>query len=385
MRIVDNFVKHRKHKKEMSYEINNIQKEFKEIHSIISFHRDRAYRAVNIEVILTNWEVGKYVSQKLKNAEWGQSVVDNLVNYLKKEQPDLKGYNRRTIYRMVQFYETYSTIEFVSATLSQIENVEKENDMIVSAMPTQLHDESSVLSLLILTNWTSHLEILSGCKIDEERVFYILLSHKEKLTYRELRRQIESSVYERSLLGEKQQSNKLKEAYPSARQLFKDSYMVDFLNLPEVHSEKSLQQGLIEQMRNFILDLGRDFIFMDSEYRLQVGMNDYKIDLLFFHRGLQCLVAIELKTTKFKPEYMGQLDFYLEALDRDVRKANENPSIGILLCKSADSEAVEYSLSRSLSPTMVAEYKQKLIPKEVLQKHLREYYEGMVNDKIDEI
>lgn len=369
----------------MSYEINNIQKEFKEIHSIISFHRDRAYRAVNIEVILTNWEVGKYVSQKLKNAEWGQSVVDNLVNYLKKEQPDLKGYNRRTIYRMVQFYDTYSTIELVSATLSQIKNIEKENNLIVSAMPTQLHDESSVLSLLILINWTSHLEILSGCKIDEERVFYILLSYKEKLTYRELRRQIESSVYERSLLGEKQQSNKLKERYPSARQLFKDSYMVDFLNLPEVHSEKSLQQGLIEQMRNFILDLGRDFIFMDSEYRLQVGMNDYKIDLLFFHRGLQCLVAIELKTTKFKPEYMGQLDFYLEALDRDVRKENENPSIGILLCKSADSEAVEYSLSRSLSPTMVAEYKQKLIPKEVLQKHLREYYEGMVDDKIDKI
>lgn len=381
MRIVDNFVKYRKHKKEMSYEINNIQKEFKEIHSIISFHRDRAYRAVNIEVILTNWEVGKYVSQKLKNAEWGQSVVDNLVNYLKKEQPDLKGYNRRTIYRMVQFYDTYSTIELVSATLSQIKNIEKENNLIVSAMPTQLHDESSVLSLLILINWTSHLEILSGCKIDEERVFYILLSYKEKLTYRELRRQIESSVYERSLLGEKQQSNKLKETYPSARQLFKDSYMVDFLNLPEVHSEKSLQQGLIEQMRNFILDLGRDFIFMDSEYRLQVGMNDYKIDLLFFHRGLQCLVAIELKTTKFKPEYMGQLDFYLEALDRDVRKENENPSIGILLCKSADSEAVEYSLSRSLSPTMVAEYKQKLIPKEVLQKHLREYYEGMVDEK----
>lgn len=362
----------------MPFEINNIQKEFKEIHSIISFHKDRAYRAINIEVILTNWEIGKYVSQKLKNAEWGQSVIDNLVNYLKKEQPNLKGYNRRTIYRMVQFYETYSTIEFVSATLSQIENIEKENDMIVSAMPIQLPDESSVLSLLILTNWTSHLEILSGCNIDEERIFYILLSHKEKLTYRELRRQIESSVYERSLLGEKQQLNKLKETYPSAKQLFKDSYMVDFLNLPELHSEKSLQQGLIEQMKNFILDLGRDFIFMDNEYRLQVGMNDYKIDLLFFHRGLQCLVAIELKTTKFKPEYMGQLDFYLEALDRDVRKENENPSIGILLCKTADSEAVEYSLSRSLSPTIVAEYKQKLIPKEVLRKHLREYYEGIV-------
>lgn len=365
----------------MSYEINNIQKEFKEICSIISFHKDRAYRAVNTEVILTNWEVGKYVSQKLRNSEWGQGVVDNLVDYLKKEQPDLKGYNRRTIYRMVQFYDTYSSTEFVSAMLSQIVKIEKEDDTIVSAMPTQLQDNSSVLSLLILTNWTSHLEILAGCKVDEERIFYILLSHKEKLTYRELRRQIESSVYERSLLGEKQQSVKLKETYPSAKQLFKDSYMVDFLNLPEVHSELSLQQGLIEQMKKFILDLGRDFIFMGNEYRLQVGMTDYKVDLLFFHRELQCLVAMELKTTKFKPEYMGQLDFYLEALDRDVRKANENPSIGILLCKSADSEAVEYSLSRSLSPTMVTEYKQKLIPKEVLRRHLREYYEEMLNEK----
>jgi predicted nuclease of restriction endonuclease-like (RecB) superfamily len=363
----------------MSYEINNIQKEFKEVHSIISLHKDRAYRAVNTEAILTNWEVGKYVFQKIKNASWGTGIVDNLVDYLKKEQPDLKGYNRRSIYRMVQFYETYSSTAFVSATLTQMKDVEKEYNIIMSATPTQLQNEPSVLSLLILVNWTSHLEILAGCKINEERIFYILLSHKEKPTYRELRRQIEASVYERSLLGEKQQSNKLKETYPSAKQLFKDSYMVDFLNLPKVHSEKSLQQGLIEQMKNFILDLGRDFIFMGNEYRLQVGMTDYKVDLLFFHRELQCLVAMELKTTKFKPEYMGQLDFYLEALDRDVRKANENLSIGILLCKSADSEAVEYSLSRSLSPTMIAEYKQKLIPKEVLREHLREYYEGMVD------
>lgn len=364
----------------MSYEINNIQKEFKEVHSIISFHRDRAYRAVNTEVILTNWEVGKYVSQKLKNAEWGQNVVDNLVSYLKKEQPDLKGYNRRTIYRMVQFYDTYSSTEFVSIQLTQIKEIDNELNIIMSNELTQFKNDSEILKLLVLINWSSHLEILSGCKTDEERIFYILLSYREKLYVKELRRQIESSVYERSLLGEKQQSIKLKETYPSAKQLFKDSYMVDFLNLPEVHSEKSLQQGLIEQMKNFILDLGRDFIFMGNEYRLQVGTTDYKVDLLFFHRELQCLVAMELKTTKFKPEYMGQLDFYLEALDRDVRKENENPSIGILLCKSADSEAVEYSLSRTLSPTMVAEYKQKLIPKEVLRKHLREYYEGMVDE-----
>lgn len=364
----------------MSYEINNIQQEFKEVHSIISFHKDRAYRAVNTEVILTNWEVGKYVSHKLKNAEWGTGVVDNLVDYLKKEQPNLKGFDKRAIYRMVEFYDVYSNDEFVGTASPQIQRLVSKDNIIVGTVSPQIGEENKILSFLALINWSSHIEILSGCKLNEERICYILLACKEHLSVRELRRQIEASVYERSLLGERQQSNKLKETYPLAKQLFKDSYMVDFLNLPEIHSEKSLQQGLIEQMKNFILDLGRDFIFMGNEYRLQVGMTDYKVDLLFFHRELQCLVAVELKTTKFKPEYMGQLDFYLEALDRDIRKPNEKPSIGILLCKSADSESVEYSLSRSLSPT-VAEYKQKLIPKEVLRKHLREYYEGMVDDK----
>ncbi|MFV0554003.1 MAG: YhcG family protein [Mangrovibacterium sp.] len=342
--------------------MNDIIQDFQEVQAIISFHRERAYRAVNEEMILTNWEIGKYVSAKLKKSDWGKGVVDGLVSFLKQSQPDLMGFNRRNIYRMVRFYDTYGSIEFSG---------------IVSALPTQI-EETTVLSLLTLVNWTSHLEILSGCKQAEERIFYMMLSHQEKLTYRELRRQIEVGVYERSLLGEQRQSIRLKEEYPSATQLFKDSYMVDFLDLPKSYNEKDLQQGLIAQMRDFILDLGRDFIFMGHEYRLQVGMTDYKVDLLFFHRELQCLVAMELKTTKFKPEYMGQLDFYLEALDRDVRKPNENPSIGILLCKSADNEAVEYSLSRSLSPTMVSEYKQKLIPKDVLRTHLREYYEQML-------
>lgn len=363
----------------MAYEINNTQKEFKEIYSIISFHRSRAYQAVNTEIILTNWEIGKYVSNKIRNSDWGTGVVNKLVEYLKEQQPDLKGYNRRTIYRMVQFYETYSSPEFVSIGLTQMDVAQNNQSIIMSNELTQFEKDGEILKLLVLINWSSHLEILSGCKLDEERIFYILLAYNEKLYVKELRRQIDSGVYERSLLGETKQFPKLKESYPLANQLFKDSYMVDFINLPDVHSEKSLQQGLVEQMKKFILDLGRDFIFMGNEYRLQVGMTDYKVDLLFYHRGSQCLVAMELKTTKFKPEYMGQLDFYLEALDRDVRKENENPSIGILLCKSANSEAVEYSLSRSLSPTMVAEYKQKLIPKEVLRKHLREYYEGMIN------
>ena len=359
----------------MGYEVNKIQSQFEELKSIIISHKNRAFQAVNTELITTYWEVGKFVSKKTKTAEWGTGAVDQLVDYLKKEQPDLVGYNKRSIYRMVKFYETYSSPEFVSAVLSQIKLADIQKDTIVSASLTQFGYEQQVVPFLSLINWTSHLEILTGCKGVEEKIFYILLSYREKLNYRELSRQIESSVYERSLLGEKKQSLKLKETYPTAKQLFKDRYMVDFLNLPENHSEKTLQQGIIQQMKKFILDLGKDFIFMGEEYPIQVGMTDFKIDLLFFHRGLQCLVAIELKTTKFKPEHTGQLDFYLEALDRDVRKENENPSIGILLCKSADASVVEYSLSRSLSPSLIAAYEQQLIPKEVLRAHLNEYYD----------
>lgn len=267
---------------------------------------------------------------------------------------------------MVRFYNEYSSVEFASAIPTQIKE-----QAIASDCLTQFEEEHIVLALLIQISWSAHLEIMSGCTTAEERIFYILLCSKENLTYQELRRQIDACIYERSLLGNTKQSLILKETYPNARRIFKDSYMVDFLNLPDNHDEKSLQRGLVREMKNFILDLGKDFLFMGEEYRLQVGMKDFRIDLVFFHRGLQCLVAMEIKTNEFKPEYIGQLDFYLEALDRDVKKENENPSIGILLCKSADSQVVEYALSRSLSPTMIAEYKRQLIPKEVLQEHLQ--------------
>jgi RecB family endonuclease NucS len=149
----------------------------------------------------------------------------------------------------------------------------------------------------------------------------------------------------------------------------------DFLNLTDSHTESDLQKGLINQMKNFILELGKDFLFIGEEYKVQVGNSDFYIDLLFYHRGLQCLVAFELKADKFKPEHLGQLNFYLEALDRDVKRQNENPSIGILLCKDKDSEVVEYALSRSLSPTMVSQYETQLPDKKLLQQKLQELFE----------
>lgn len=159
---------------------------------------------------------------------------------------------------------------------------------------------------------------------------------------------------------------------------FRDSYVFEFLNLPDPHTESDLQKGLIRQMKDFILELGRDFLFVGEEYKVQVGNSDFYLDLLFYHRGLQCLVVFELKADKFKPEHLGQLNFYLEALDRDVKKTNENPSMGVLLCKDKDSEVVEYALSRSLSPTMVSEYKTQLPDKKLLQQKLHELFDSDV-------
>jgi len=171
----------------------------------------------------------------------------------------------------------------------------------------------------------------------------------------------------------------LRESNPGITNTFKDGYILDFLNLPESHSESELQLGLIRQMKYFILELGKDYLFIGEEYRLLVGNSDFYIDLLFYHRGLQCLVAFELKADKFKPDHLGQLNFYLEALDRDVKKPNENPSIGVLLCKDKDSEVVEYALSRSLSPTMVSEYQTQLPDKKLLQQKLHELFDNEDN------
>jgi len=183
------------------------------------------------------------------------------------------------------------------------------------------------------------------------------------------------------MIGNTKLSTTLRETNQDISNTFKDSYVFEFLSISELHSERELQRGLLKQMKNFILELGKDFLFIGEEYKLQVGNSDFYIDLLFYHRGLQCLIAFELKADKFKPDHLGQLNFYLEALDRDVRKNNENPSIGVLLCKDKDSEVVEYALSRSLSPTMVSEYKTQLPDKKLLQQKLHELFENETDMK----
>ncbi len=375
--------------------MKSIQKSFEEIRSIIVTHRSSASRGVNTESILMNWEIGSYISARLKSNEWGSKVVTELSEYLRVQDPTLKGYSRRNLYNMVAFYEAYSTTEFIEIEQKLVgKKFEKlQASSIVQMKTAQLPIHSNEIvqmpsaqleyppQVLFLTTFSNHVEIINRCRTNEERLFYILYSFKENLKYKELQRCIQTDTYS-TLLGDKKNLSKgLKEIYPNSEILFKDTAFVDFLNLPQKHTESKLHKGLLENMKKFVLELGKDFIFMDSEYPLNVGGSTFKVDLLFFHRGLQCLVAVELKTKSFKPEHLGQLEFYLEALDRDVKRSNENPSIGILLCPSADHSVVEYAMSRSLSPTMITEYKRLLIPKDVVAKNLNEYCSFVIEEK----
>ena len=371
--------------------IKSTEQQFSEVANIILQHKSRATKAVNEELLLTAWHVGGYVSGKLKSEEWGSKVVSQLSEYIRTQHPDIKGYSRRSLYNMVMFYEEYSSTtfidtvgkylnsEFVQSASAQIETSSitpsTEADIIVqmaSAQIVQMPFEQ-MPKILELTSLSNHIEILCRCKSNEERLFYILYANKENLSYKELQRCISNQTYA-ALLGNKNNMSKgLLEAYPNAPIMFKDTLFVDFLNLPKRHSEAKLKNSLVEHMKQFILELGKDFIFMDQEYKLNVGASTYKADLLFYHRGLQALVAVELKKTKFHPRDLGQLEFYLEALDRDVKRSNENPSIGIVLCPEADRVVVEYAMSRSMSPTMIAEYKRILIPQERMQQQLNEF------------
>ncbi|SCW38388.1 YhcG family protein [Mucilaginibacter sp. NFR10] len=326
-----------------------VEKQFIEVIGLINQSRFNAYKAVNTELIDLYWKIGEYISNRVSNEEWGKSIVSSLAIYIQTVEPNLKGFSDKNLWRMKQFYETYKEHQNLSALL-------REN------------------------TWTNNLAIFSRCRSMEEKEFYLRLCAKELYSSRELERQMNSGVFERVMIGNQKLSSVMREMTPNISNAFKDTYVFEFLNLPEIHSEGDLQHALILQMKNVILELGKDFLFMEEQYRIQVGNSDFFIDLVFFHRSLQCLIAFELKVDKFKPEHLGQLNFYLEALDRDVKKVHENPSIGILLCKSKDTEVVEYALSRNLSPALVAEYQTILPNKTFLQNKFHQLFVDSTNN-----
>ena len=287
---------------------------------------------------------------------------------------------------MKDFYQTWHTLDW---------DAFKKDGKVIDRLPTKnplINDNQTptfvvtlspqfinLNNILPLLSWSHHIEILGKTKSLEEKVFYTLLSIKERYTVRELRRQIETSLYERQKLSNARLDN---DVHPNAAiipQIFRDKYIFEFLDLQEPYSETDLQKALVKRLKQFLLEIGRDFSFIGEEYRIQVGSQDFFLDLLFYHRELQCLVVFELKTAAFQPEFLGKLNFYLEALDREVKKPHENPSIGILLCTSNDREIVEFALSRSISPTLIAEYETRLLNKDLLRQLLREWTEKITS------
>lgn len=317
---------------------------FDAIVELIDAARLRAYRAVNTALIELYWQIGEHISRKIAAAAWGDGVVDRLAAHIARTEPGLRGFTRPNLFRMRQFYEAYAgACEKVSALLRQIP-------------------------------WTHHLTILGQSKSLEEREFYLRLVAQEKWSSRELERQFKFALFERTMAQPPKVSAALARVHAEAAGVFKDAYMLEFLGLPALHSESELHGRLLAKLRQFLIELGRDFCFVGSEFPVQVGARDFALDLLFFHRGLNCLVAIELKVGRFEPEYLGKLGFYVEALDRDLKKSHENPAIGVLLCASKDDEVVEYALSRTASPALIARYQTQLPDKALLQAKLHEFW-----------
>lgn len=336
----------------MEHEITSNPGDFSKLITIIDDARSRALKAVNAELIQMYWDVGACLSDLCAQSEFGDGIIDQIASFIARENPNIKGFNRRGLYRMKQFYEAYRGDEFVSPLVTQI-------------------------------SWTNHLLILSGCKSREERHFYLALCAREQYSKRELERQINSAYFERYMLS---RTKPISQRVPGdVHDSILDTYVLEFLDLPDVFSERNLRKAIIANLKQFILEFGKDFTLVGEEYRVQVGNTDFFIDLLFYNRALSCLVPIELKLGKFRPEHIGQINFYLEALDRDVRKPNENPSVGVILCASKDDAVVEYALSRSISPTLVSDYQLCLPDKQLLQNKLRELTElALENGESDE-
>ena len=389
---------------------------FENILRLIQEARSRAFSKVNAELVLLYFNEGQIVAEKVAAGVWGDNTVDDLALYIESKIPELKSFNRRGLYRMKQFYETYAAHSecanvwaeiqrknvkalpvpskknkskkvIVSPAATQLKSSSKNAKTltgsafeIVSPLATQFNDiynasEGLVQNLLTQLSWTNHLEILSSTNTAEEKLFYIFTAIKEKWSKFELRRQLNSAYFERTMLGNKAVVSLPQKNHEGLLNIFKDPYVFDFLDLPEQHSENDLERALARNLQRFILEIGKGFAYMGSQFRLQVGKKDYHTDLLFYHRDLQCLVLFELKVEEFQPEFLGKLNFYLEALDRDVKRKNENPSIGILLCKGKDTEVVKYAMARNVSKALIADYETKLINKKLLANKLHELAE----------
>ncbi len=320
--------------------ITKYNNDFQSIIRIIEQSKARAIRAVNSEMIEMYWQIGKFIIEKAETDGWGKSVVQEFSAFLKQTYLNSSGFSSQNIWRMKQFYETYKNNKKLSPLVREI-------------------------------TWSNNLIIMAKCKTYEEKEFYLKNTIDHCYGKRELERQIDSMLYERTMIFSLKSSDLIKK-HPVVS-IFRDTYILEFLDIPSDYKEKDLRKSIIRNLKQFILEFGKDFTFIGEEYRIQVGNIDFFIDLLFYNRALSCLVTVELKIGKFKIEHLGQLNFYLEILNKNVKKQNENPSVGLILYTYKDDMVVEYALSNNLSPAMVADYSLKLPDKKLLKEKLREF------------
>jgi len=296
-----------------------------EIKQKIRHAQYEAMRTVNVQLVNLYWEIGKAIAEKQQES-WGKSVVQTLSKELQKEFPGAGGYSVTNLWLMAQFYSEY-------------------------------HDVTNLQPLVGEISWTKHVIILNRCKDNLERQFYIQATKKFGWTKNVLSHHIEGKSYEKYLLNQSNFEQTLPENIKNQAILaVKDEYSFDFLNLGEEHSESQLETALVNNIRAFLLEMNFQFAFVGNQFRVQVDDEEYFIDLLLYHRQLQCLVAIELKVGKFIPEYKGKMEFYLSILNDKVKLPNENDAIGIIICKEKNRTVVEYSLKTSNVPIGVATY-----------------------------
>ena len=312
----------------------------KQLVTQITHSRHEVYQTINRKLVDIYLYIGKSIYEKVELAKWGEGIVQKLSADLQKKFPDMKGFSAQNLWRMKELYETYKDNEKLS-TLSRV-------------LP-----------------WSHNVLILHQTSTYEEKEFYLKTCIAEMWSYRELQRQIDSSLYERFMLSRK--TDHLIPKTKSKDQLshFKDEYVLDFLGLKDDFSEKDLRKAIIQNLKHFFLEFGKYFTFVGEEFSVAVGKENFRIDLLFYHRLLHCLVAVDLKIGKFKPEYLGKMQFYLSALDEKVKLDEENPSVGLILCKSKDEDVVRIAMSKAISPMKVSIYRTKIIDRKLLQQKLQ--------------
>lgn len=311
--------------------MEDIQKDF--IINVIGKVRQAQYealKAVNVHLINLYWEIGKSISEK-QTESWGKSIVANLSKELQKEFPGVSGFSVTNLWLMAQFYSEYYAIENLQPLVGEI-------------------------------SWTKHIVIMTKCKDNTQRQFYTIATKKFGWTKDVLTHQIENKTYEKYLLNQTNFNEAVPEKIKNQAVLaVKDHYTFDFLELNDFHSERELEMELIKNIRKFLIEMGHHFTFVGSQFVVNVNDKEYKIDLLLYHRSLQCLVAVDLKINEFEPEHKGKMEFYLNVLNDKIKLPNENDSIGIIICKYKDRTVVEYSLKNTQNPIGIATYSTSVI------------------------